>query len=220
MRLVELRMKTMLLGLGFIFTVPPGLQAGSSGTDHQILVASALKAWAQKVVQAGDLPITIGGFRFRIARVAFDTTAMGFVPEDMGPKDLLMFVEFELLSGNRDDFKGLGITLDGGLGTRSKAAVLASGGMMKALSALTIKSLSSLYLPENANIAWAFVVKEGERDFFLTFPTGDVISLAPLIKEDCAKIMQTSAQNSSVQPNRDKTIKIDKRKKNKQDTVQ
>jgi hypothetical protein len=186
MRLVELGILIALPGLGFTFTAPPGMQAGSSGTDHQILAAPALMAWAQKVVQAGDLPITVGGFRFRIARVAFDTTAMGFVPEGMGPKDRLMFVEFELLSGNRDDFKGLMITLDKGSGRRTKAALLASGGMMKALSDLTIKSASSRYRPENENIAWAYVVQEGETDFFLTFPTGEVIGLAPLIKEDNA----------------------------------
>ena len=153
----------ILLGLGLIFAALPGPQAVLPGPDHHI---------------------AISGFLFRIARVAFDTTAMGFVPEDMGPKDQLMFVEFELLSGNRDDFKGLAITLDGGSGRRSKAAVLVSGGMMKALSALTIKSVSSRYRPENTNIAWAFVVQEVERDFFLTFPTGDVVSLAPLIKEN------------------------------------
>ena len=148
----------ILLGPGLILAALPGPQADLPGPDR--LVA-------------------IGGFLFRIARVAFDTTAMGFVPEDMGPKDRLMFVEFELLSGNRDDFMGLAITLDSGRGRRSKAAALISGGMMKALSALTIKSASSRYRPDSTNIAWAFVVREGDRDFFLTFPTGDVVSLGP-----------------------------------------
>ena len=169
MRLVKLGVNITLLCLGFIFAAPEGTQTVSSSPN-------------QKIFMAGDLPLSIGGFRFRIARVAFDSTAMGFVPEGMGPKGRLMFVEFELLSGNRDDFKGLMITLDRGSGRRAKAAVLASGGMMKALSDLTIKSVSFGYRPENANIAWAYVVQEGETDFFLIFPTGEVIGLAPRIK--------------------------------------
>lgn len=185
MRLVELGVNITLLCLGFIFAAPEGTQTGSYNPSH-------------KISMAGDLPISAGGFRFRIARVAFDTTAMGFVPEGMGPKDRLMFVEFELLSGNRDDFKGLVITVDRGSGRRAKAAVLASGGMMKALSDLTFKSVSIRYRPENANIAWAYVVQEDGTDFFLIFPTGEVIGLAPLIKEDRAEIARTSARGGRI----------------------
>ncbi len=182
MRFVELGMMIVLLGRGGMVTELPGLQAGSSWPEKQISAAAALRDGDQKALQAGDSPMSIGGFRFRIVRVGFDATAMGFVPEDMSPNERLMFVEFELLSGNRDEFKSLEITRSGGSGKRSKAAVLVSGGMMKALSALTLTSVSPVFQPEKANVTWAFVVQEGASDFFLTFPTGDVISLAPLIK--------------------------------------
>lgn len=186
----------MLLVLVLIFTAPAGLPLASSGPHDPVSAASAPKGRAQRSVRSGDSPMSIGGFLFRIARVAFDATAMGFVPENMGPKDRLMFIEFELLSGNRDDFMGLVITLSGGSGKRTKPAVLASGGLMKTLSAMTITSAPSRYRPENANIAWAYVVPEGERDFFLTFPTGDVVSLAPLIKEDRAETARPTVPTS------------------------
>jgi len=128
--------------------------------------------------------MSIGAFRFRIVRVGYDATAMGFVPEDMSPKERLIFVEFELLSGNREDFKSLEITVSSASGKKSKAAVLVSGGMMKALLALTMTNISPGFQPEKANVAWAFVVQKDETDLSLAFPTGDVISLAPLLRKD------------------------------------
>lgn len=136
-----------------------------------------------QAAQAADQRITVGGFQFRIVRVAFDKTAMGFVPEGIGPKELLMFVECELLSGRRDDFKALSVLLDRGSGRRSKAAALFSGGMMKALTALAVKSASYDYRPAKSNVTWAFVVHEAEKDLALIFPTGPVVDLTPWIED-------------------------------------
>lgn len=173
----------VLLGLGCTVTALPERRARSSWPENHVSVTAALGDRVQKrPVQAGDSPLCIGGFRFRIVRVGFDSSAMGFVPADMSPKERLIFVECELLSGNRYDFKNLEITLSSGSGQRSKAVVLISGGMMKALSSLTIADMSYSFQPENENIAWAYVVQESESDFFLTFPAGEVISLAPFIR--------------------------------------
>lgn len=161
------------LCLGGAFAAPPGAPPVPPGI--------ALRRC--EAVQAADRPITVGDLRFRIARVAFDTTATGFVPEDMGPKDLLMFVECELLSGRRDEFKSLALALDEGSGRRSGAAVLFSDGMMKALTALVLKSSSYSYQPADSSVAWAFVVHEDERDFSLVFPTGTVVDLGPWIED-------------------------------------
>lgn len=170
----------ILLCLAPGFAAPWGAQPGSAGTANQ---AGEADIRASQAVQAGDRLITVGRFRFRIVRVAFDTTATGFVPEGMGPKDLVMFVECELVSGRRDDFQSLTVVLDRGSGRRSKASVLFSGGMMKALTALAIETVSYAYRPKNSNIAWAFVVNETEADFTLIFPTGAGVDLAPWIKD-------------------------------------
>lgn len=161
------------LCLAGAFAAPSGAPPGPAGITSRRCEA----------VQAADRPITVGDLRFRIVRIAFDTTATGFVPEDMGPKDLLMFVECELLSGRRDEFKALAIALDKGSGRRSGAAALFSDGMMKALTALTVKSSSYGYRPADSSVAWAFVVQEDERDFSLVFPAGIVVDLRPWIKD-------------------------------------
>lgn len=174
MRSLALWSMVLPLCMSHAFAAPRAARPGSASTPG---------IRTSGTVQAADRQIAVGGFRFRIVRVAFDATATGFVPEDMGPKDRLMFVECELLSGHRDDFKGLTIVLDRGSGRRSRASVLFSGGMMKALTALTVKSASYDYRPANSNIAWAFVVQESEMDFSLIFPTGTAIELAPWIKD-------------------------------------
>lgn len=174
MRFLKLWSVVLTLALGYAFVAPQGALPGTAG-------AAGIRT--SGAVQAADQQIAVGRFRFRIVKVAFDTTATGFVPEDMGSNDLLMFVECELLSGRRDDFKGLTVVLDRGSGRRSKASILFSGGMMKALTALIVKSAAYDYRPANSNIAWAFVVHEAEGDFALIFPTGAVIDLAPWIED-------------------------------------
>ncbi len=137
----------------------------------------------QKTIPSSKSPIAVGDFQFRIIRVAFERTAMGFVPEDMGPTDWLMFVEFELLSGHPANFKKLQIVVSDGRGRKSKPVVLAACGMIEMLSPMTMTNTSSDYRPESTTIAWAYVVPERATVFYLNFPTGEVISLAPLIKD-------------------------------------
>jgi hypothetical protein len=148
----------------------------------------ALASPVQKRFLAGDSPIAAAAFRFRIVRVAFDTTTMGFVPESLGPKERIFFVEFELLSGDREDFKNLLIILSDGSGRRAEPVALALGGAMKTLVPMTSRSGASHYRPDATSIAWAYVIQEGEREFFLTFPTGEIIDLAPLIRDMAAKV--------------------------------
>ena len=138
---------------------------------------------AQKTIPDAQTVFTVAGFKFRIVKIAFAASAMGFIPKDMASSDRLMFVEFELLSGNREDFKSLQIVVSYGPMRKLKAIALAEGGMMKMLSLMVMKNASSDYRPEKTNIAWAYVVPKGTTDFLLNFPTGEVISLAPLITE-------------------------------------
>jgi hypothetical protein len=125
---------------------------------------------------------TIGEFEFRIVEVAFDETAMGFATTDMGKNDKVMFVEFELLSGNKENFKNLEITVTYNQGQESKAVILTSGGLIKMLATVTIKSTPSEFRPKAQNIAWAYVVPKDATGFYLNFPNGDVIDLTPFIE--------------------------------------
>jgi hypothetical protein len=124
----------------------------------------------------------IGEFKFRIAKVAFDETAMGFVPVDMDPDDQVMFVEFELLEGSKESFKALEIMVADGSGHKSKAFILTSAGMIQMLATVVMESTSSYYQPGEDRIAWAYVVPRGVSDLYLNFPTGEMIDLTPHIK--------------------------------------
>jgi hypothetical protein len=129
---------------------------------------SLISTPAQKSIPASKASITIDDFKFRIAKVTIDET--------------VMFVEFELLAGNEEAFKALEITVAYNSGQKSKAFILTSGGIVQMLSSVTVKGTSSDYQPGEDNIAWAFVIHRGVDKFYLNFPTGEVVDLAPLIK--------------------------------------
>jgi hypothetical protein len=153
-------------------------------TDSPVFAADTA---AQKAVPASQSSITTGNFKFRIVRVGFDETAMGFVPANMGKGDQVMFVESELLTGNIEAFKSLEITVSHGSGQKSKAFILISGGMMQMLATVTMKGASSDYQPGEDNVTWAYVVPKGADKLYLNFPTGEVIDLIPFIKRQKQK---------------------------------
>jgi hypothetical protein len=147
-------------------------------TDSAVFTADTA---AQKAIPALQSAITIGDFKFRIVRIVFDETAMGFVPVDMTADDQVIFVEFELLAGKKECFKGLEITISHGFGRKSRAIILISDGMIQMLTAVTMKGNSSDYQPGKDNVVWAYMVPKGVDKLYLNFPTGEVIDLKPFI---------------------------------------
>lgn len=148
-------------------------------TDSPISTANAP---AQNTIPASKESITISDFRFRVVKVVFDETAMGFVPVDMSADAQVMFVEFELLTSNKEAFKDLEIAVSHNSGHKSKAFILISGGIVQMLSNVTVKGTSSDYQPEEDNILWAYVIPKGANKLYLNFPAGEIVDLAPLIK--------------------------------------
>jgi len=143
---------------------------------------SLARTMAQNAIPASKASITIDDFKFRVVKVFFDETAMGFVPVDMSASDRVMFVEFKLLEGNKEAFKALEISVSHNSGQKSKAFILTSGGIIQMLSSVTVKGTSSDYQPGEDNIAWAYVAPKEVDELYLNFPTGEVVDLAPLIK--------------------------------------
>lgn len=137
---------------------------------------------AQTSIPASRASIASGEFRFRIVTVAFEETAMGFAPSDMGPGDRVMLVEFKLLEGSRDSFKNLEVQATYAPDGKSSAVILIADGMVRMLSAVIMTGKSSDFRPAEDNVAWAFVVPGESVGFFLEFPTGETIDLSPLIK--------------------------------------
>ena len=137
---------------------------------------------AQNAIPASRESIVIGDFKFRISRVVFDETAIGFIPVDMDECDQVMFVEFELLGGSKEYFKALQITVADDSGQKSNAFILTSGGMIQMLATVIMKSASSDYQPGEDNITWAYLVPRGVSELYLNFPTGEMIDLTQFMK--------------------------------------
>jgi hypothetical protein len=137
---------------------------------------------AQKAIPASREAMAIGGFKFRIAGVTFDETAMGFVPVGMSEGDRMMFVEFELQEGDKKTFKNLEITVSCASGRKSKAIILTSDGIMQMLATVTLRNSGSTHEPGRDNITFVYAVPKGADGLHRHFPAGETIDLTPLIK--------------------------------------
>ena len=144
--------------------------------------AVPINNWCQKMISASAKSIAIGDLQFRIVKVVFDKTAMGFVPSNMGEDQQVLYVELQMLSDLKETFKNLHMKLTDGTGKRSKAIMLISGSIIQMLSNVIWKGTSSEYRPGKESIVWAYVVSKYQNEFYLNFPTGEVIDLSPLIK--------------------------------------
>jgi hypothetical protein len=134
-----------------------------------------------ETISGEEETITIGGFSFHIVEVAYDSTALGMAPSNMGASDQIVWVEFELLSGDQTAFESLEITLTNGSGQSSDAIILASNGMMQMLATVTITGQKANYTPEEQNIAWAFVFPKSVVELYLNFPSGEIVDLTPIL---------------------------------------
>ncbi|MBN1666616.1 MAG: hypothetical protein JW862_05995 [Anaerolineales bacterium] len=130
-------------------------------------------------IPADQDSITIVDLSFRIVAVGYDDTALGMAPAGMGSSEQVVWVEFELLSGDQAAFESLELTLSDGQGRTSQAVILVSGGMMQMLSTVTMTGEQAIFVPGEDNIAWAFVFPEDAAELYLEFPSGEVIDLTP-----------------------------------------
>lgn len=158
---------------------PLMIKSEAVSTDSHVFTPSAQE---QKAIPASQSSLAIGDFEFRVVEVVFDQTAMGFVPVDMGASDQVMFVEFELLTGSKEDFKSLEITVSNGSSLKANAFILISNGMTQMLATVTMKGVSSDYRPGEDNVTWAYVAPKGVDKLYLNFPTGDRVDLTPFIR--------------------------------------
>jgi hypothetical protein len=146
-----------------------------------------LTGTAQTPPSPSKTSFSISGFTFRIAAVAFDETAMGFVPPDMGPNEQALFVEFELLAGDKESFKDLEMEVWCDPGQEIKPVLLTADSVVKMLAAVTMKATSGFYRPESHYITWVYIVPREAEKFQLNFPDGKVFDLSPLIKKEQEK---------------------------------
>lgn len=138
---------------------------------------------AQTPPSPSKTSFSIAEHTFRVAAVAFDETAMGFIPPDMGADEHALFVEFELFVGNKEHFKDLEMEVSYAPGRNIAPVLLTADGVVKMLATVTMKATSGYYRPESHYIAWAFIVPREAEKFQLNFPNGKILDLSPFIKK-------------------------------------
>jgi hypothetical protein len=134
-----------------------------------------------ETISAADASISIRELSFRIVEVAFDDTAVGMAPAGMSPNDQIVWVAFELLSGDPGGFESLQISLTDNDGRSSEAIILASEGMVQMLATVTMVAASGNYMPEKENITWAYVFPKDAVELYLKFPSGEIVDLTPVL---------------------------------------
>jgi hypothetical protein len=144
---------------------------------------SAHAALAQAPIPASKSSISIAGFTFRITAVAFDESALGFAPPEMKESDRVMFVEFELLAGDEENFKDLALQIAAGSGQRYRPVLLTADGMVQMLTTVTMIGRPGQYQPQKEHIAWVYMVPRSIETFQVHFPTGEIIDLGPLMEK-------------------------------------
>ena len=133
-----------------------------------------------EAISAADPEITIGEFTFRVIAVGYDSIALGMAPSSMGAGDQIVWVECELLSGDQAAFESLEIVLTDG-SQNSDAIILASNGMMQMLATVTMTGKQGKFIPDEQNIAWAYVFSKTAVELTWIFPSGEVIDLTPVM---------------------------------------
>lgn len=161
---------------------PPAREALTSGRPSALSASLQIRRAKRNIPAPGD-PIAAGGFKFRIAAVTFDKTAMGFVPVDIKAGERVVFVEFEVLEGEKNAFKILDITVSSGSGKKTKPFVLISDGIMHMLTASALRNKTPAYEPGKETIAFVYTVPEKTDQLRLNFPAGETVDLTPLIKK-------------------------------------
>jgi len=131
-------------------------------------------------IPATQDPIQAGGFDFRVLRTAFGNVIGGMVPNAMGSGRIL-FLEFEMISGENMDFASLRpvVVLQSGE-TREPVAII-SGGMVNTLVDMTYTGESGFYSPTEGAVVLAYVVPTDPGPVQVEFPSGEIIDMAPLM---------------------------------------
>lgn len=126
--------------------------------------------------------VQIGAFELHIVRKATDSTLAGFTPSGMG-NDRVLYIEFEVLSGDENAFSQLApsLILDSG-DERSPIAALV-GQSLNTRTDMTYSGESGSYhRTEGATVLIYLFPSSYSGQIVLEFDTGEIIDLTPLFE--------------------------------------
>lgn len=134
-----------------------------------------------EIIPATQPSISVDGFECRVVQVAYDQAVFGSVPLNMGTGDQILFVEFEVLVGEKEAFANLtpGLVLESGA-ERAPVAWIGAG-YVNMLSTMTYTGTPSEFSPGDDTVSLAYVVSQNPGNLLLAFDSGVQIDLTPVM---------------------------------------
>ncbi len=160
---------------------PPAAEPTSAPPTATPTSAPPTPTSGPQIIPASQAPITVDGFECRVLQVAYDDAIFGTVPLTMGGSDQILFVEFELITGENEAFASLMPVLVLESGTRQGPAAWISDQNVHVLTAVTYTGTPSEFSPGESSVALAYVVPQSPGTLLLEFPSGVSIDLTPLM---------------------------------------
>ncbi|MBN2556675.1 MAG: hypothetical protein JXA97_12110 [Anaerolineales bacterium] len=136
---------------------------------------------APAVIPATQDPIQVGAFEFRVLQTAFDDGIGGMVPHGMG-NDRILFIEFEMISGDNADFAALKPVVVLESGELREPVAIISANTISTLADMTYTGVSGSYAPSEGAVVLAYVVPADPGNVLLEFPAGEIIDMTPLMR--------------------------------------
>jgi len=136
---------------------------------------------APAAIPATQDPIQVGAFEFRVLQTAFDNGIGGMVPNGMGSGRIL-FIEFEMISGDNADFAALKPVVVLESGELREPAAIISANRISTLTDMTYTGVSGSYAPSEGAVVLAYVVPADPGAVLLEFPAGEIIDITPLMR--------------------------------------
>ena len=134
-----------------------------------------------EIVPASQESITVREFEFRVVQIALDEAIFGSLPNNMGSSDQILFLEFELITGENEAFANLMPVIVLESGQKREAAAWIGDKFVNVLTVMTFTGTASEFSPGDTSVALAYVVPQNPGTLLLEFPSGVLIDLTPLM---------------------------------------
>ncbi|HEY44739.1 MAG TPA: hypothetical protein G4O11_12220 [Anaerolineae bacterium] len=136
---------------------------------------------APVIVPASQESITVDEFEFRVVRIALDEAIFGMVPNSMGEGDQILFIEFELTTGENEAFANLRPAIVLESGEKHQVAAWIGDKNVHTLTDMMYTGAASEFSPTEDLVALAYVIPQRPGALLLEFSSGVLIDLTPLM---------------------------------------
>jgi hypothetical protein len=133
------------------------------------------------IVPASQESITVDEFKFQVVRIAHDEAIFGMVPNNMGEGDQILFIEFELTTGENEAFANLRPAIVLESGEKHQVAAWIGDKNVYTLTDMMYTGAASEFSPTEDLVALAYVIPQRPGALLLEFSSGVLIDLIALM---------------------------------------